>query len=134
MPCLGAWHGHSRLQVLPAEAAAIYVTPTIVHRVIQVSGEIQPGEDVTFEAVSRGLPATSAVNLNSPGGDVPTAIHVGRLFRQRGFSNSVYTTVIRLSATSITPLNRLGPTITVMFSRRWRLLIREVGVTRLPKS
>jgi hypothetical protein len=59
------------------------------HPVVAIFGEIQPGDDKTFASVSKGLPANSAIWLNSIGGNVPTAIAIARMVHNAGFSTFV---------------------------------------------
>jgi hypothetical protein len=51
---------------------------------ISIKGEISPGDDVTFARLTSSL-SSAFVHLESPGGNVLTAIAMGRLIHARGF-------------------------------------------------
>ena len=75
------------LTVTQAKAAAIYATHPLLsdHAIVKISGEIAPGDEITFAQVTAGLPAGTAISLNSPGGEVPAAIAIARMVRKRGY-------------------------------------------------
>lgn len=55
---------------------------------IDFYGRIEPGDEQTFAAVARMMtdPAHTVVLLNSPGGNVETALRIAQIVRDRGFS------------------------------------------------
>jgi hypothetical protein len=56
------------------------------HTTITVAGEFAPGDEARFQRLLDQVPRSDSffdVNFRSSGGDIPTAIKIGRLIRQR---------------------------------------------------
>jgi len=56
---------------------------------VYVTGEIKPGDDERFSRVTRQLPSSAVVMLNSPGGDVAAGLGIGEEISARQFETAV---------------------------------------------
>jgi hypothetical protein len=72
----------------PAQAADIYAYNYLGTTVIRIDGLIQPGDEQKFAKLNYAPPVT--VRPSGPGGDVVTAIDIGKMIWKRGYTALVY--------------------------------------------
>jgi hypothetical protein len=77
----------SALAAVPARAADISVDTGDSLPIISITGEIRSGDDVTFRRVA-SRHNRAIVLLNGPGGQLTTALAIGRIINERGYSTA----------------------------------------------
>ena len=75
---------------LSPEAAELqlYGLPGVSHSII-LRGEIRPGDDKTFARIVKEISKEPVLHIDSNGGDVQTALQIGRILREREATISV---------------------------------------------
>ena len=108
--------------VCGAEIVASAITPEIQQ--ISVSGNIQPGDEMTFLAASVGT-IRALVFFSSNGGNLVAGLEIGRIIRRRGFSTTVQDGNTCASACALAWLGGttrfLGPTSSIGFHAAYNI-------------
>ena len=111
-----AWLGLGLLLALPTRAATVLEDAAGLH----ITGEIEPGDDIKVAQLLARNPTFLLVDLESPGGDIDTAMSIGAVLRKHDaivYSTGCYSSCALIIAGGVirarTPLSNRDPVVGV---------------------